>query len=92
MHDVLGLVPPFLEQLSVLDICQFGTVEVLWKYYCVVAQANQREKSREQSRQKSCEQSRLLKSTPQPSMTSPLADCFVMAADDPQYLLSVLCS
>jgi hypothetical protein len=91
VHDVLGLVLPFLEQLSLLNGCQFGTIKVLWKYYCVVAQANQREKSCEQSIQKSFEQSRLLKSTPLPTMT-PLAGCSMMTADDPQYLFSVLCS
>ncbi len=91
MHDVFGIVPPFLEQLSLLVSCRFGTVEVLWMYYCTVAQANQHEKSCEQSRQKSHEQSRFLKSTTQPSRT-PLADCLVMTADDSQYLLSVLSS
>ncbi len=74
-----------------MEGCQFGTTEVLWKYYHVVAQANQHEKSLEQSRQKSLEQSRLLKSTLQPS-TTPLADCSLMTADDLQYLLFVLFS
>ena len=36
------LVRPFVEQLSLFDGCRFGTLEILWKYYRLITNSNQR--------------------------------------------------
>ena len=48
VRDTSKLVAPFLEQLLLFGGCRFGSVEVLWKYYCTVTTLYHRERSRQQ--------------------------------------------
>jgi hypothetical protein len=48
VQDVLKLVGPLVDQLSLFDGCRFSSVEILRKYYRAVSTANQREKSYKQ--------------------------------------------
>jgi hypothetical protein len=42
VRSATTLVGPFVKQLSLFDGCQFGTLEILWKYYRSITNSNQR--------------------------------------------------
>ena len=42
VRSATKLARPFVEQLSLLDGCRFGMLEILWKYYRSITNSNQR--------------------------------------------------
>ena len=42
VRSATTLVGPFVKQLSLFDGCRFGILEILWKYYRLITNSNQR--------------------------------------------------
>ncbi len=60
VHNVSKIDAPLVQQLSLFDGCQFGTHEVLWKYYWSVVNANQHDCLHQQKRAAASEREMML--------------------------------
>ena len=81
-RDVDKFGPPFLEQLSIVHGCRFGSLETLMKYYRAMYTCIKRERRRQESAKQ------LVAAAASSQLAAPLDAA--MLPDDPEYLLSLI--